>query len=187
MEKSMLKPYLRDNLDILFVGLNPATGSSRNKHYFSVNQSFWKQLFKAELIKKNIDKLNADEQVFGNTNINFDNWEYGITDLITEIAESDSQKIKPTKDDCKKLKEIISDLNPKIVIILHAKVLKNFMKYLDYDVPPSNSGQLRKLISNCSTMFFNIAFPHGNTIVEEEKIKQYKLVKNYLQKYNKKK
>ncbi len=32
MEKSKLVPFLRPNLDILFVGLNPAKGSSDNGH-----------------------------------------------------------------------------------------------------------------------------------------------------------
>ncbi len=59
------------------------------------------------------------------------------------------------------------------------------MRYLNHTVPPSNSGQLGKLILNCPTMFFNIAFPHENTILKIEKIKQYKLAKDYLQKYNK--
>jgi len=45
--KSNLVPFIRDNLDILFIGLNPAKGSSENRHYFSVKPAFWNQLYDA--------------------------------------------------------------------------------------------------------------------------------------------
>ncbi|MFT6210117.1 MAG: hypothetical protein ACJATE_000723, partial [Bacteroidia bacterium] len=88
MEEARLIPFLRNDLDILFVGLNPAKGSNDNRHYFSVNQAFWNQLFEAELITQPVNKQIADDIVFGGNNLNFDNWEYGITDLVTEYAES---------------------------------------------------------------------------------------------------
>jgi len=64
MNKSTLIPFLRNDLDIMFVGLNPAKGSSENGHYFSVRQAFWEQLYKSGIITGNIDKLIADEYVF---------------------------------------------------------------------------------------------------------------------------
>jgi G:T/U-mismatch repair DNA glycosylase len=94
VEQSTLVPFARENLDILLVGLNPAKGSSRNRHYFSVNQAFWNQLYDAGLITTHIDKSRADEIVFGSTHINFQGWWYGITDLITDMTESDSKKNK---------------------------------------------------------------------------------------------
>lgn len=63
MEKSKLVPFVRENLDILFVGLNPAKGSSYNCHYFSVNQAFWNQLYDAGLITARIDKASADGEI----------------------------------------------------------------------------------------------------------------------------
>lgn len=111
MEKSNLIPFLRANLDILFVGLNPAKGSSRNRHYFSVNQAFWNQLLESNLITKHIDKSIADERIFGDNKINYNNWNYGITDLITEIAESNSAKIKPQHDDLVRLKKLLLKTN----------------------------------------------------------------------------
>lgn len=66
MEKSRLVPFVRYGLDILFVGLNPANGSDDHGHYFSVNQAFWNQLYKAGLITENVDKLCADDEIFGN-------------------------------------------------------------------------------------------------------------------------
>jgi len=182
MEQSTLIPFIRKNLDILFVGLNPAKGSSRNRHYFSVNQAFWNQLLEAGLITSRVDKVNADEIVFGSTDRNFRGWSYGITDLVTSIAESNSSKIKPTHQDCEILREAICKFTPKTVILLHGKVLDKFLPFLGYSVPVSNSGQLDELIPNCPTMFFNIAFPHGNTITSVEKVTQYKAVKQYLSK-----
>jgi len=52
--------------------------------------------------------------------------------------------------------------------------------YLGYVVPKSNTGVLGKLIENCDTNFFNIAFPHGNTITSEQKVEKYIELKEYL-------
>ena len=127
-----------------------------------------------------VDKENADTIVFGSTDKNFLGWSYGITDLVTSIAESNSSKIKPTRQDCEILREAIRKFAPITVILLHRKVLDKFLPFLGYSVPESNSGQIGKLISNCPSMFFNIAFPHGNTITSAEKIEQYKVVKQYI-------
>lgn len=180
MEKSNLIPFLRDGLDILFVGINPAKGSSRNKHYFSVNQAFWNQLLKSGLITDFIDKSVADDIIFGTNAMNYKNWNYGIVDLVTEIAESNSAKIKLKVEDLVRLKNIIIKYKPKTVVLLHEKVLKNFVGYLECIVPESNTGELGKLIKNCNSNFFNIAFPHGNAITSEEKIERYIELKEYL-------
>lgn len=180
MQKSTLIPFLRKNLDILFVGLNPAKGSSENGHYFSVNQAFWNQLYESGLITKRVVKSNADELIFGSNKFNYNNWGFGITDLITEIAESDSTKIRPKQTDLIRLENVIKDYKPKVAILLHSKVLKKFVDHLGYVVPESNTGKLGKLIENCNTTFYNIAFPHGNTITSESKIEKYTEIKEFL-------
>lgn len=184
MEKSNLKPFLRKNLDILFVGLNPAKGSSRNRHYFSVKQSFWNQLHGAGLITKQIDKSEADTHVFGNNSFNFSNWNYGITDLITEVAESDSSKIKPTSKDVERIIDDIIFYQPRSVILLHRKVVKPMCRKFNIIRPESNSGYLGKLNPDIDTHFFNIAFPHGNAIHDIDKISRYIEVKEHLIKRN---
>lgn len=180
MKSSNLKPFLRQNLDILFIGLNPAAGSSENRHYFSVNQAFWNQLYGAGLITAEVDKGEADVTVFGSNSINFNNWSYGITDLIPDIAESNSSIVNPTNKDCENLANRIKTLEPKAAILLHMKVLKFLLPYLRHEIPKSNSGRLGKLIPGYSTIFFNIAFPHGNIIKSEDKIIRYREVKEYL-------
>jgi G:T/U-mismatch repair DNA glycosylase len=180
MKKSRLTPFLRSNLEILFIGLNPAKGSNENGHYFSVKQAFWEQLFKSGLINQNIDKLVADEMIFGSANSNYNNWNFGITDLITEIAESDSKKINPTKDDLIILEKQIRQLKPITAVILHKKVLKKFTSHLELGPLKSNTGKIGKIIPGCNTTFFNIAFPHGNAITNESKIKKYIELKEFL-------
>lgn len=184
MEKSNLVPFFRHDLDILFVGLNPAKGSNDNGHYFSVNQAFWNQLYDAELIKRPIDKLIADNIIFGSTSLNFNNWQYGITDLVTKYAESDSSKIAPTNDDCTKLLNDIQKFKPKTAILLHGKVLSNLCDYLGRTTPKANTGKLGQLIKNCKTEFYNIAFPHGNAISSVDKVIRYKELKKELLKLN---
>jgi hypothetical protein len=182
LEKSQLSPFVRENLDILFIGLNPAKGSSDNRHYFSVKQSFWDQLYKSGLINSPVDKSNADEIIFGSANNNFHGWSYGITDLVTEIAESDSRKIKPSSANCENLSFLIGKYSPKIAILMHSTVLKNFLRYMGHHtLPHSNSGLLGKIIPNCPTVFFNIAFPHGSSFPSDDIIEQYKHVKYYLE------
>lgn len=184
MEKSSLIPYLRKDLEILFVGLNPAKGSSDKGHYFSVNQAFWNQLFDSGLIEESVDKLIADEIIFRTNKVNFSNWNYGITDLVTEIAESNSQKIKPTLSHCKQLTENIRLNKPKSVVLLHSKVTKTFLNFLNKPIPKSNSGNLGNILSNSDTTFFNIAFPHGNSISSLEKVKRYLELKEFLKSTN---
>lgn len=181
MEQSSLVPFIRKNLDILFVGLNPAKGSSRNGHYFSMNQALWNQLHEAGLITKRVSKINADDIIFGSNTHNYRQWEYGVTDLVTAVAESDSSKVEPSRQNCEELQDLIQKASPKTAILLHGKVRSHFLKFLGQTTPTANSGQLGKLIPNCSTLFFDIAFPHGNPIKSQSKVAQYKKVKQYLE------
>lgn len=181
MEKSTLVPFLRENLSILFVGLNPVKGSNQNGHYFSVNSAFWNQLFESGLINKQVDKLSADIEIFGKNEKNHNKWEFGITDLITEIAESDSSKIKPTLKNFEFLINQIELYKPKTVVLLHKKVLDSFNKnlFLSKSIQV-NEGNVGKLIKGVDTTFFSIAFPHGNTFTSKSKIEKYTELKQFL-------
>lgn len=183
METITLKPFVRENLDILFVGLNPAVISNQKGHYFSVKQSLWSQLYRSGLILKEVNKDIADELIFGGTALNIDQRDFGITDLVTHVANSNSKEIKPTEEDCELLEKVILRNKPKVVIILHSKVLKAFVfRYLKKGKVPSNSGSMGKLLEGCDTIFYNIAFPHGNSISDEEKIEKYREVKELIKK-----
>ena len=180
MQKSNLIPFVSKNLHILFVGLNPAKGSSENHHYFSVNQAFWSQLYNAGLITEIVDKSNADEKVFGTNKINFNRWSYGITDLVIEIADSNSRNIESKESDCRRLVNVITEYSPKVAILMHKKVTRAFLTYLGEPVVAANHGQIGKIVDGCPTMFYSIGFPHGNNISSRDKVEKYIEVKNYL-------
>jgi len=189
MENINLKPFGRENLDILFIGLNPAVVSNQKGHYFSVKQSLWSQLYKSGLILEEVNKDYADELIFGDTARNIGHSNFGITDLVANIANSNSSEVKPTQEDCRKLEQTILKYKPRIAIILHSKVLKMFaFKHLGISKKcPSNSGYMGKLLEakDCDTIFYNIAFPHSNTIPDEDKIKRYTEVKELILKIQK--
>ena len=174
----MIYPIIRPNLDILFVGLNPAKTSSEKGHYFSVKPSFWEQLYGAGLIKSPVDMNNADEKVFKSSEINYNGWQYGVTDLVNFLAESKSSKVPVTEEDCKELLRNIRKYKPKVVILLHSKVIKYFVKkHLNKD---ARRGCLGNLVDGCNTIFYYAPFPHGNSIPSTEKIELYKEIKEFL-------
>lgn len=181
MVQATLVPFVRQNLDVLFVGLNPAKGSSENRHYFSVNQAFWNQLFDAGLITRRVDKMVADGVVFGGTEVNCNQWQYGITDLLPSVAESDSSRVRPTEGDCRLLLATIRKLEPRTVVLLHSKVVKYLCRYLGLSQFPTNCGLVGSILEGVKCSFFSIAFPHGNSIPSSEKIEQYAELRQFLE------
>ena len=181
MEESTLRPFIRHSLNILFVGLNPAEGSSRQGHYFSVNAAFWNQLFRAGLITSPVNKATADSLVFGSNEINRNGWNYGITDLITDWAESNSSKMAPKERDCTRLIEDIQRYEPRTVVLLHSKVVKSLAKFLGTLPLAGRHGWLGRLIQGVSAEFFSVPFPHGNTYSSEYKVRLYQEVVAWLE------
>ena len=176
----MLYPFVRPGLDMLIVGLNPGGTSSQKGHYFSSNSALWNQLYDSGLITRPVDKNVADDLVFGSSKINANGWEYGITDLVNYYAESDSRKVNPTRENCKDLMQTILKYKPRVVVLLHCKIIKHFVK--DFlgkeDVEYGNLGQL---IDGSDTVFFNVPFPSGNAITSEVKVELYKQIKETLE------
>ena len=85
-----LKPFIKHNLEILFIALNPPEISNEIGHYFSKVPNFWNQLFLSGLITRNVKKETADELIFGSNKYNYKNWNYGIVDLVPNIIETSS-------------------------------------------------------------------------------------------------
>lgn len=183
MEESKLKPFVKEGLDILFVPLNPANGSDDNGHYFSVNQAFWNQLLASGLITENVDKLYADDEIFGKNEKNYKGWFYGITDLVPNIVNSNGKDINPSDDDCKYLKEKIKKNAPKVVVFLHSKVKKSFLAYMGVKFDKNKYGKIGRIIENCSTMFYVVPFPIDSHHDKETKIGYYKAIKGYLDRF----
>lgn len=182
MEKSKLVPFVRNGLDILFVGLNPANGSDSHRHYFSVNQAFWNQLYKAGLITDKLDKSCADYEIFGKNEKNFNNWSYGITDLVPDVVNSNSRKVRPSNINCENLEILIRKNSPRVAVLLHSRVKKYFLAFLGVKSEDNEFGQIGRIIKNCSTMFYTVPFPHGNHVKSEIKINCYAEIKRFLEK-----
>ncbi len=180
MERSRLHPFLRTGLDLLFVGLNPALGSSRQGHYFSVRPDFWNQLYKSGLITSAIDEDVADTVVFGSTRINANGWQYGVTDLVPAVAESNSADVSITGVDCGRLVQDIKRFEPRAVVLMHSKVISKVAKYFRVSGKPQY-GCMGRLLGADGPEFFAVAFPHGNGITAAAKVAVYRQVKAFLE------
>ena len=170
-----LKPFIKHNLEILFIALNPPEISNEIGHYFSKVPNFWNQLFLSGLITRNVKKETADELIFGSNKYNYKNWNYGLVDLVPNIIETSSSKVKPLDSHINNLKNLIIEYKPKNAIIIHSKVRdKLYNKHT-----PMTKGYIGKILLNegCETNFFLAPFPHGDSIKQEVKISLYKKIK----------
>ncbi len=182
MPEVKLKQFIRKNLDVLFVGLNPPYQSNKNEHYFSGKQSrFFQLLFLSGLISTNIDKSQADEKVFGDNLYNYKKSNFGVTDLIQHIVETNSSKVKPTGEDVLSLCKMIIEYSPKYVCIIHSKVKDAFEKFHnEYIIGNLYYGKCGKILKDCSSVFFFNYFPNGNNIPDEPKLKIFNELKSLL-------
>ena len=171
-----LKPFIKYNLKILFIALNPPQKSNEIGHYFSRVPNFWNQLFLSGLITRKVNKETADEIIFGSNNYNYKNWNYGITDLVPNIIETSSSKVNPTKIHVNDLKNKIIEYKPKNAIILHSKV-RNKLYNKDTSMKKGNIGKIL-IDEGCHTNFFLVPFPHGDSTPQEVKINLYKEIKS---------
>lgn len=132
-----LGSYIHPDMAILFVPLNPPDQSDLNGHYFSRVSTFFDILIDSGLIKRRITNLlEADEQVFGDKEINFRNLNFGIKDLVS-IVETDSRKVKATREDMERILNIADVFQPGIICLMHSKVRKAFSRS---KVIPKNVG-----------------------------------------------
>jgi hypothetical protein len=170
--------YLRNNIDLLFIALNPPRQSNSNGHYFSGKSSlFFKQLFESGLITTNIDKSKADEIVFGANKYNYKNLQFGVVDLVPHIVETNSNSITVTKENVSLLLDRIRMYKPNNICIIHSKVRVEIEKEIGKKISYGANG---KLIDNCETVFYCNYFPNGNNIPAEEKLRIYRLIKDEL-------
>jgi hypothetical protein len=177
--------FLRDNLDVLFIALNPPLQSNNNGHYFSNNghyfsgrrSSFFKQLYLSGLIVENIDKSIADDLIFGENKYNYKNKEFGVIDLKPLVTETNSNKVKVKKEDTELLISRIKRYKPKNVCIIHSDVMKHFRKATGIKLIYGYNG---KVLEDLDTEFYCNYFPNGNNIKTEQKVKIYVELKNSL-------
>lgn len=170
--------YLKENLDILFIALNPSVQSNNNTHYFSGKQSlFFKQMYQSGLVTENLDRLTADELVFGGNEYNYKGKNYGVIDLLPRIEETNSNKVKVKVSDVELMINRIKKYKPKNVCIIHSIVMRNFKKVTGVDLVIGYNG---KVIEGLDTEFYYNYFPNGNNKTTESKVEIYKEIKSKL-------
>lgn len=170
--------FLRDNLDVLFIALNPPVQSNNNGHYFSGKQSsFFNQLYLSGLITEDLDKTIADDLVFGDTIYNYKNKQFGVIDLISRLEETNSINVKTRTEDVELMIERINKYKPKNVCIIHSKVMKQFEKITGIELKIGYNG---RVLEGLDTEFYCNYFPNGNNKTTNEKVKNYYELRNRL-------
>src|SRR4051812_6353467 len=115
-----LHPILRDELDVLFVALNAPEESNENGRHFSGKRSrFFELLFKGGLITERIEKTSGDEIVFRDTRINYEHSSFGIVDIVDDVVETSSKRVKVTRGHVEGLLKCIRDCRPRFVCVIH--------------------------------------------------------------------
>lgn len=125
--KVNLKEYVHPKMDLLFVALNAPEVSNRNAHWFSRNLSFWNLIFDAGIITKTIvNPLEGDENVFGNTSINYKNWRIGVTDLNRAVVATKSNSVTTNSEQVKRILQILETTSTNRMCLMHSKVADEF-------------------------------------------------------------
>lgn len=132
-------------------------------------------MLQAGLITQPVDKQVADQIVFGSVEINRNRWNYGITDLVLQWAESKSSKIWPSQGDCERLLSDIRKYRPRFVVLLHSKVRDAVAECLEVRATKPY-GHLGRWLKDIPTDFYGVPFPHGNAIPTQKKVRIYQEV-----------
>lgn len=165
MDKVNLSEILHPQMDILFVALNPPVNSNNNGHYFSNNLSFWNLLYNSELIVKPVkNKLTGDDEVFRQNTNNYKNAVYGITDLVHNVVETNSNKVKVERTRVERILKIIDTHSVKKVCLMHSSVGNAFQEAGLIKGNP-DYGLVGKYKS---TLIYEVPF-HNASISEKEK------------------
>ena len=168
--KANLRPFVRPELDVLFVALNPPMQSNARRHYFSGDQSrFFHLLARSGLTTQDVPKHNADEVVFGSTQFNVRGASFGIADLVPDVVQTDSSSVRPGRHHVEALLGIVRRFEPRFTCIIHSKVshaLRRFAKLSG----PLEYGSCGTVIPGSNTHVFLNYFPNGNSIPDEPKL-----------------
>jgi len=169
-----LRSFLRPHLDVLFVALNPPEQSNSNGHYFSgAGSRFFLLLHESGLIVRAVTKTHADEIVFGSTSVNHSGMEFGVVDLVPDVVQTDSGKVRPTKEHVDALLMNIRHFGPRIVCIIHAKVRDALVKHGGL-AGPLNYGVCGAVLPACGALVVMNYFPNGNAVPDEPKLRIYR-------------
>jgi hypothetical protein len=177
-----LKSYLRPGLDILFIALNPPRQSNSNGHYFSGKGSrFFKLLAASGLITREIPQARADEVVFGATGINYGRSSFGVVDLVDDLVDTDSTRVRITPHHVACLLDRVREQSPRFACVIHARVRDGLNRHGNLH-SPLKYGWCGGVVRGCATEFVLNYFPNGNSITDETKIRIFQLLRQRLSK-----
>lgn len=180
MSTVLLKPFVRPGLDVLFLALNPPVQSNTNGHYFSGGQSrFYDLLFKSGLIIQAVPKSRADELVFGNTSVNYNRSMFGVIDLIDDLVETQSGRVRVSRQHAQKAIANIRQLAPRYVCVIHAKVRDALNRYAGL-TRELGYGVCGQILPNCRSQFVLNYFPNGNAVSDTVKVDIFRALRNAL-------
>lgn len=180
MAAANLRRFLRPQLDVLFVALNPPIESNENGHYFSGKRSrFFDLLYLSGLTTKDLCKSEADEIVFGSTSINHNHCEFGVVDLVEDVVQTNSGRVRPTTQHVDLLFSRLHQFNPRFVCVIHHKVRKALNRH------PDITGELMygfcgPLLLRCASVFVLNYFPNGNNLRDDKKLDIFRALRDAL-------
>ena len=117
-----LPDYLRDGLDIVFVGINPGRYSAEVGHYFAAPRNrFWTALNGSGLLSTPLD---------GNTDSLALEQGIGFTDVVKRPSNSASDiRVGDYRRWAPELKEKLERFSPRIVCFQGTTGYRNYLKY----------------------------------------------------------
>ncbi len=176
MKRVNLVEYIHPKMDILFLALNAPEVSNANAHWFTYNLSFWNLLFKAGIITQSIfDKLKGDELIFGGNELNYRNWNIGVTDLNRDIVETNSKAVPKNKAQVERILQILETTKTARLCLMHSDVAREFALHgvitRNFKDGENTFGIVGKYIK---TTIYEVPFHSGNKYSERENY--YKLL-----------
>ena len=178
--KAQLRPFLRPGLDVLFVALNPPAQSNSNGHYFSGARSrFFKLLALSGLTTHELPKNHADELVFGSTKFNYSGAAFGVIDLVEDLVETNSGRVRAKRHHVEKLLSRIHEFEPRFVCVIHSKVRDALQRYGNL-LGPLDYGCCGKVIPESATGLLVNYFPNGNSIPDGPKLQIFRDLRDLL-------
>lgn len=180
MSSVNLKPFLRPNLDVLFVALNPPEQSNANGHYFSGKGSrFFHLLYLSGLLISDVPKNAADDMVFGSTAVTVGGLEFGVVDLMEEVVETSSARVRPERLHVDGLVSRVRTFDPRYVCVIHSKV-RDALNASGCLVAPLSMGVCGALLPGSPAIFVMNYFPNGNGIRDNIKLQIFRELRDEL-------
>ena len=126
--------FISKNSRNIFIGLNPTNDAKSHKAVFCRDAAFWNLLKMANIkpfnnvLPQRIEKLKKSKGSYKNfASAYFNaNSKYGFTDLLPNIYNTNSNKVKPKSVDVENLIKTLANTDVEKIGLMHSKVIKAF-------------------------------------------------------------